>query len=362
MRKVLIATLILTASSFMIPSRAQAQANTLGYGIDVKGGTLDSLKVRSKIPCRVFALTTDSTRVPRPGCTPGAREFGTDTLIVGNRYEYVLVSDCLRDSATCKVPFPDSVRIAFALFEGGKAGIFVDKENPGRLHVNFRRFDYRCEGESVQTDADALDKPLANIAGTHPIRCGSTAAALDAYHYALDLENNERETFTTSFWYATGLTIPLRYWPGYDGPTRVDGSANSVGARATGALNGSVMIGFRGGWTDYKFVRHGERRPEPVVHVGFGPFVGLTLLNVDENTSTQAVPPDTTSAVLRDGSTVALSAGAGLLLTVRDFTVGLFVGIDHGFGQLGDNWDFQNRLWFGVGITTDQLAKVLGVK
>lgn len=351
---------ILSVLVLMNPRNSHAQANTLGYGIDVKGAILKSLKVRSKISCRPFALTTDSTRVPRPGCTPEPRVSGNDTLVVGYRYEHVLVNDCLRDSATCKVPLSDSVRVAFALFEGGKAGIYVDKENPERLHVNFRRFDYECEGTSVQTDADALDKPLADLVGSHPVRCGPTAATLEAQRYALHLKNNERVTFTTSFWYATGLTIPLRYWPGYDGPE------SSVGPRATGALNGGVMIGFRGGWTDYKFVRHGDRRPEPVVHVGFGPFVGLTLLNVDMDTSTQSVvpgaPPDTTSAVARDGSTIALSAGAGLLLTVRDFTVGLFLGIDHGFGELGDNWDFQDRLWFGIGLTTDQLAKVLGVK
>jgi hypothetical protein len=350
------AALTLAALMLTTPTNSHAQANTFGYSLDIEADDLEDLLVRGIVPCSLFTTTVTGVRVPTPECQPTLRTSGQDTIVVGRRSDFESIDVCIRTPDRCGlVP---SGATALAQLEGGKAHVFVDKASPERLHVNFRRFDYQCGGASVQTTPDTFVKPLTDVAnwlrltGRHPVWCDTTVSQLESLQYALELENNERLTFTSSFWYATALTIPLRHWLPYG-----EGE-NRVYARATGALNGSVMIGYRRGWTDYKFVRHGERKPETVFHVGVGPFLGLSLLSIDDATTTQ----DRTEMEPQKGTTVAVSGGIGLLITIRDFAVGVFLGWDHGFSDLADRWDFQHRPWVGVGLSTDQLAKVLGVK
>lgn len=329
-------------------SPAYAQADTFGYGVNIRADQVEELLVRNKEACDLFLEDAEGRLVRDESCKAEAAVEGDPGMALGFRYKYVPI-----DSEEIEL----GVRDTLNMLSGGKAGIYVDKQEPSRLLLNFWKYAFDCGTKKVNTAHPTFLRPLLDLGPDPAISegCRSVLRVLDRHHYALELGNREKEVFTTQFWYASAVTIPLKHWLGYTADT--SGVEFDVRGRATASVNANVMVGYRMGWTDYKYVRGAERKPDPVFHIGPGVFAGFSSASVGSSTSVTADQPLEESVTV-----VVVSYGTGVLFTARSFAIGLFLGWDHGFGENAKRWDFQGRPWLGVGISTDQLAQVLGVR
>lgn len=46
----------------------------------------------------------------------------------------------------------------------------------------------------------------------------------------------------------------------------------------------------------------------------------------------------------------AITLGGGIMYAIDNFNFGVFAGLDHARGQSRDEWDYQNRMWLGIGL------------
>jgi hypothetical protein len=70
--------------------------------------------------------------------------------------------------------------------------------------------------------------------------------------------------------------------------------------------------------------------------------VGISAVNITPETVNNYIDKKITTG--------AFTPSLGLIYSYESFQVGLFSGIDIIPGELGQNWDYKNKPWFGVGL------------
>ena len=143
----------------------------------------------------------------------------------------------------------------------------------------------------------------------------------------------------------TVAKLPFRAWSWNITliPYRVRFAQNSypVYAEASAdALAVSAMYGYTVGYAkiNHESITH--------YHTTFGPFVGLT--SADLNIETVTIP----SKLTRDQSNVAITYGLSAIFGRDNFGISLSLGFDMSIGKNSDIWIYQNKPWFGIGISS----------
>lgn len=70
--------------------------------------------------------------------------------------------------------------------------------------------------------------------------------------------------------------------------------------------------------------------------------VGLSAVNI--------TPETVNNYINKSITTGAFTPSLGLVYTYESFQIGMFTGLDIIPGELGQNWDYKNKPWLGVGI------------
>jgi len=213
----------------------------------------------------------------------------------------------------------------------GAASINRDAKEDSRLLVNF--YTFHCGGTSVD---------LSDEENRASAACKAEVARINARQYAITFANRT----SAEFWSYGGqlklITIPLKARLGYASDTV------QVASRAEASVNGNLFAGYRIGREKYFYERGATRNPYTRYHITPGGFIGASVVTVGSATSRTAKVPETS-----DIPTAVISGGLGVMAGVRNFSLGAFVGWDHAWGEVGKNWDFQHRRFFGIGITLD---------
>ncbi|MBK0380564.1 hypothetical protein [Mucilaginibacter segetis] len=67
-------------------------------------------------------------------------------------------------------------------------------------------------------------------------------------------------------------------------------------------------------------------------------------------TSVGVTPDNTNNTVTAETNLAAITWHAGYLFQIDNFQIGAFTGIDYLAGNVGRNWDYRNKPWFGIGL------------
>ncbi|NKI33150.1 hypothetical protein [Croceivirga thetidis] len=76
-------------------------------------------------------------------------------------------------------------------------------------------------------------------------------------------------------------------------------------------------------------------------------FTPVALNNANTNNA-RSLNPNLDTDINR--TVGALTLGGGIMYAIDNFNFGVFVGLDHARGQSRDEWDYQNRMWLGIGL------------
>jgi hypothetical protein len=245
----------------------------------------------------------------RAGHTVTRMEEAHDTLHVS--YPYTLPED-------------DSIAAAHSpadAFPGPRATIYVDEDEPSRLHVNFW-------------------PPKQPITRTGSSGDDITPDEVREINWYYELKNRQSIAFRYHARSFGAVTIPLQYRPGYtaDNGKRI---SESVGT----GLNAAVYAGYTFGKVRYTYLEHAENEIQNVWSVTTGVFLGASTVEVDSATSLSADEP-----VENETNVGVLSPGVTVLFGYRGVEVGIFGGVDNAVGSAGRKWDYNKRAWIGLGV------------
>lgn len=221
----------------------------------------------------------------------------------------------------------------------GAASINRDPQDASLLHVNF--FTYKCD-TAGGADVRLYDESPEGQA--RPIRpdCQQEVNAINARRYALQFQNRESESFWSSSVHLKVITIPFKVRDGYMSDTV------RVPTRAEANVNGNLFVGYRIGREKYFYERGATRNPYTMWHVTPGAFVGGSVVSIGKETTRSAAVP-----LQETIPTAVLSSGFGVMVGMRNFSLGGFVGWDRAFGDAAKKWDYNKRHFWGIGITLD---------
>ena len=160
--------------------------------------------------------------------------------------------------------------------------------------------------------------------------------------YVLELKNREFIEFKETGWEFGAVTIPLKMRPGY---TK---NNISVDQEIEGDLNLGIFSSYKIGKYRARYERHQGFVKLANVSLNVGPFFSLGTVDLDKNNTTVSSDP------IMDDSTKSIgyfSTGGGLMVSIYNFRVGAYLGWDFGFGTKNNSWNYDNRPWFGLGVS-----------
>jgi hypothetical protein len=307
---------ILLLAMFGTPLSAHAQPTHVGYRVSIPKGPLifRPLGGTESAEDTVHLMWNYGPRRVNPDLTKGTTVTRTWTIEddVKVTRAYTLTRD---DSLEAK---PSRARV----YPGRKATIYLDEDEPSRLHVNFW-----LPSEPVPVEGDATGKNLTP----------EEVRDIDFYY---ELENRQTVRFPFSAISFGAITIPLQYRLPYtaDNGREIE---DDFGTGPTAALYG----GYTWGSARYTYLKHAENEIERNRSFTLGTFVGVSTVTVDSASSLSAAEP------LDGESTVGVaSLGVTGLFSFRGVEAGLFLGVDFAGGSAGRKWDYDRRPWVGLGV------------
>ena len=160
------------------------------------------------------------------------------------------------------------------------------------------------------------------------------------YHgnYSIQLENREYVSFWFNCIEGGALTIPFKYIPKF--------TKNNVeiSNQFTANLNVGAYLGYSFGKTRYMYRKNEDKEPSKYL-VSAGSFLNVSRIEIDSTTSLSATEP------LKTKKTIAtISPGIGIMTSIYNFRLGVFVGNDLAIGRTAQKWDYHNRYWWGFGF------------
>jgi hypothetical protein len=177
--------------------------------------------------------------------------------------------------------------------------------------------------------------------------------------YFMTLKNRESVTFRQYNWEIGAMTIPFKIYNSfYKNKQNVTGSSQPVYIKpdVSANLNIGLYGGFRVGRVYYTYDKY-KKMVEKDWSWTFPLFVGFNQLTLDQTNTLAATLPYEDDESIKIG---ALSIGTGAVYNIRNISLGLYLGSDVALGTRADDWDYNERLWIGVGF--GYKLKMLGKK
>lgn len=174
--------------------------------------------------------------------------------------------------------------------------------------------------------------PQGKIVAIHAVKYDRTT------DYKFRLENRQYQMFFFQSWDVGAVTIPFKY--------RFSYNKNNVAVpdELTANINLGIFGGKSLGWITYKYRRNGELTPN-VWRVTLGGFASPSIISIDSNTTSADANPLKTTRTIG-----ALSVGGTLMISAYNFRFGIFGGWDLGVGDVAKQWNYNRRMWVGVGL------------
>ncbi|WET69065.1 hypothetical protein [Sphingobacterium sp.] len=186
----------------------------------------------------------------------------------------------------------------------GSATVAVDKKDKSKLHINYWL-------------ADKYDR--------------------DGKYY-IKLKNREY----VSFWHQSieggPLTIPFKYRP------KFEKNGKNISDEFTADLNIGAYLGYSIGKIKYMYRRNEEKEPSKWL-VSVGPFLSVSKVEIDSTSTVSALEP---LKIKKNIATV--SPGIGVMTSIYNFRLGVFLGKDIAIGETARKWDYHNKWWWGFGF------------
>ena len=159
--------------------------------------------------------------------------------------------------------------------------------------------------------------------------------------YYFEMDNLDEINIKYLAFSFSGQTVPFKYRPSLKSADTV-----AVEGKMQSQFNASLSFGFNFGNTNYYY-----RKYEGTKSYKFGGsflvFAGPSLINLSKSNTNLAEPAPLTDDESR--STAVLSYGVGFTFSLRNFSVGAFIGADYAFGESQKLWDYHNKRWIGFG-------------
>ncbi|WP_157262209.1 hypothetical protein [Pedobacter sp. PACM 27299] len=160
--------------------------------------------------------------------------------------------------------------------------------------------------------------------------------------YQIKLENRGFVSFTKKSLEYGPVVIPIKY--------RLSRERGAI--KVKDEFTTDLNLGVYGA---YRFRKYGVRyltgetlKEVPSVSFSIAGFINLGTVTLDSLSTTLGTAP----LKGEEEETIGVfSSGLGTMLSLGDLQVGLYSGIDFGFGQNAKNWNYNNRLWLGFGVT-----------
>lgn len=161
--------------------------------------------------------------------------------------------------------------------------------------------------------------------------------------YELKLENRQVIDGISSSWDVGPLTLPFKYRFGFE----------EDGMKVDQQFEADINIGVFAG---YKLYSWGYRKEQgrhlklPESSLNIGAFFSLSAIELDASNTSVGENPIVGDATSSIGT---YATGLGLIFNIKGLNIGAFGGIESAFGARASDWNYQNRLWLGLGIGYD---------
>ena len=156
-------------------------------------------------------------------------------------------------------------------------------------------------------------------------------------YYAI-LKNRQSLVLPFTLWEMSAMTVPFKYH------RQIEQEGVTVDPQMTSDWNANLYVGYRMGTLKYVYDKY-EGMKQRSSSLALGGFVGLSSRTIDSAATSLHEEP-----LAKSMSVPVLSYGGAVVFDIRDVKLGVFAGMDNGIGESGDRWNFDNRLWFGIGL------------
>ncbi|GLB48644.1 hypothetical protein [Neptunitalea lumnitzerae] len=160
--------------------------------------------------------------------------------------------------------------------------------------------------------------------------------------YILKLENRDVISFGERAWEFGAVTIPIKFRP------LQRGNNTKVGQKFVGDLNVGAFATYKLGTYKARYVRGAGFEKLASISCNIGPFFTIGTENLDKNNTTTGKIPITNDSTQSIGT---VTPGAGIMLNIYNFQLGIYTGWDIGVGSKSSNWDYHGKQWFGFGFS-----------
>ncbi|WP_139959327.1 transcriptional regulator [Flavicella sediminum] len=158
--------------------------------------------------------------------------------------------------------------------------------------------------------------------------------------YFIKLRNRESVSFRKNSGVLSALTIPFKYHPS------VKNNGITSNSSIEKDINANVFVGYKLGRAKYIYDKY-DGMEEKTSGITIGAFIGLSSQKLDSistSTNLQHLKKDI------EVNVASFSYGIGIVGDIRKFELGFFLGFDNALGSIGNKWNFDNKLWLGVGL------------
>jgi hypothetical protein len=128
-------------------------------------------------------------------------------------------------------------------------------------------------------------------------------------------------------------------------PMRIRAKTDSSNSTVSATLSLSLGFGYTFGWSKI------TGRSMNNYSVTLAPFLGLSSAELKKETVKTPKIWDANKTFTRFNP--AISYGFSATFARNNFGFVISGGFDHAFGEMADQWSYQNKFWVGLGVNTN---------
>ncbi|MDQ8142781.1 hypothetical protein [Chryseobacterium sp. CFS15] len=159
---------------------------------------------------------------------------------------------------------------------------------------------------------------------------------LSTNHFSIPLEENDNLSFFADSFHLGAMTLPLKIYL-----TKRDN--NVAGGMAEGNTNIGIYAGYKFGWRKYVKLKHEKEYRVYNIAFSSNAIVGLGKVTVDDKNSVG-------NSQIWKVDVPSFNLGIAFGLHYRDFSLLVAYGIDILMSRKGENWNYKDKPWLGIGI------------